>query len=105
MARHARREGELVLEGVLAADKALLWNSIKDKPKVTCASCGESFTRYVPFFCIWAETRDASGNIWLTVQDGRFEAAPGETAPLGKGAQADVVFERRVGHLSQYVLL
>ena len=55
MARHARREGELVLEGVLAADKALLWNSIKDKPKVTCASCGESFTRYVPFFCICAD--------------------------------------------------
>jgi hypothetical protein len=48
MARHARREGELVLEGTLAADKALLWNAIKDKPKVQCSSCGESFTRCVP---------------------------------------------------------
>ena len=45
MARHARREGELVYEGKLAEDKALLWRTIKDKPKVTCAKCGESFTR------------------------------------------------------------
>ncbi|ORY34643.1 hypothetical protein BCR39DRAFT_513805 [Naematelia encephala] len=45
MARHARREGELVYEGKLTEDKALLWRTIKDKPKVTCATCGESFTR------------------------------------------------------------
>ena len=46
MARHARREGELVLEGTLAPENAKLWNAIKDKPKVQCADCGESFTRY-----------------------------------------------------------
>lgn len=45
MARHARREGELVYEGKLTEEKALLWKTIKDKPKVTCNSCGESFTR------------------------------------------------------------
>ncbi|KAK8849762.1 hypothetical protein IAR55_005098 [Kwoniella newhampshirensis] len=45
MARHARREGELVYEGKLTEDKAILWRTIKDKPKVTCQSCGESFTR------------------------------------------------------------
>ena len=45
MARHARREGELVYEGKLSEDKALLWKTIKDKPKVTCNVCGESFTR------------------------------------------------------------
>ncbi|KAI9638829.1 uncharacterized protein MKK02DRAFT_21684 [Dioszegia hungarica] len=45
MARHARREGELVYEGKLAADKALLWATIKDRPKVSCEHCGESFTR------------------------------------------------------------
>ena len=45
MARHARREGELVHEGRLAEDKALLWKTIKDKPKVTCNQCGEMFTR------------------------------------------------------------
>ncbi|ORX37599.1 hypothetical protein BD324DRAFT_641785 [Kockovaella imperatae] len=45
MARHARREGELVMEGKLSEDKAILWNTIKDKPKVTCNQCGESFTR------------------------------------------------------------
>ena len=45
MARHGRREGELVYEGLLAEDKALLWKSMKDKPKVSCQVCGESFTR------------------------------------------------------------
>lgn len=45
MARHARREGELVMEGKLAEDRAALWKTIKDKPKVTCTKCGESFTR------------------------------------------------------------
>ncbi|WWC73607.1 uncharacterized protein I206_107579 [Kwoniella pini CBS 10737] len=45
MARHARREGELVLDGKLPEDKALLWKTIKDKPKVTCNDCGENFTR------------------------------------------------------------
>jgi hypothetical protein len=45
MARHARREGELVADGKLAEDKAILWRTIKDKPKVTCNQCGESFTR------------------------------------------------------------
>ncbi|WVR07974.1 hypothetical protein IAU60_005017 [Kwoniella sp. DSM 27419] len=45
MARHARREGELVNEGTLSEEKAILWRSIKDKPKVTCEHCGESFTR------------------------------------------------------------
>ncbi|KAL7423896.1 hypothetical protein Q5752_001481 [Cryptotrichosporon argae] len=44
MARHARREGELVAEGKLAEDKAVLWRTIKDKPKVECKTCGESFT-------------------------------------------------------------
>ncbi|EAL19083.1 hypothetical protein CNBH1850 [Cryptococcus deneoformans B-3501A] len=45
MARHARREGELVMEGKLSEDKAILWKTIKDKPKVVCDTCGESFTR------------------------------------------------------------
>lgn len=45
MARHARREGELVLEGALEQSKATLWATIKDKPKVQCPNCGESFTR------------------------------------------------------------
>lgn len=45
MARHARREGELVDEGKLAESKANLWRSIKDKPKVVCEGCGEGFTR------------------------------------------------------------
>lgn len=45
MARHARREGELVMEGKLQEDKAVLWKTIKDKPKVVCDTCGESFTR------------------------------------------------------------
>ncbi|KAK4686783.1 hypothetical protein P7C73_g3329, partial [Tremellales sp. Uapishka_1] len=45
MARHARREGELVFEGRLAEDKAVLWKTIKDKPRVSCTVCGESFTR------------------------------------------------------------
>jgi hypothetical protein len=47
MARHARREGELVFEGRLSEEKAVLWRTIKDKPKVTCERCGESFTRWV----------------------------------------------------------
>ena len=50
MARHARREGELVFEGRLSEDKAILWKTIKDKPKVTCNQCGESFTRWVDLF-------------------------------------------------------
>ncbi|GFZ49745.1 hypothetical protein JCM24511_07148 [Saitozyma sp. JCM 24511] len=45
MARHARREGELVADGKLSEEKAILWRTIKDKPKVTCNQCGESFTR------------------------------------------------------------
>ncbi|WVW86834.1 hypothetical protein I302_108889 [Kwoniella bestiolae CBS 10118] len=45
MARHARREGELVLDGKLSEEKAVLWRTIKDKPKVTCNECGENFTR------------------------------------------------------------
>ncbi|WVO18503.1 hypothetical protein L204_106220 [Cryptococcus depauperatus] len=45
MARHARREGELVVEGKLAENKAVLWKTIKDKPKVVCNTCSESFTR------------------------------------------------------------
>lgn len=49
MARHARREGELVMEGKLSEDKAILWKTIKDKPKVVCDTCGESFTRSVLF--------------------------------------------------------
>jgi hypothetical protein len=44
MTRHARREGELVMEGKLAPEKALLWNGIKDKPRAQCF-CGETFTR------------------------------------------------------------
>ncbi|WVQ74314.1 hypothetical protein IAR50_003912 [Cryptococcus sp. DSM 104548] len=45
MARHARREGELVVEGALDEAKAVLWRKFKDKPKVQCGTCGESFTR------------------------------------------------------------
>ncbi|ODN99135.1 hypothetical protein I350_07291 [Cryptococcus amylolentus CBS 6273] len=45
MARHARREGELVVEGALDNEKAVLWKKFKDKPKVQCDTCGESFTR------------------------------------------------------------
>ncbi|WRT69785.1 uncharacterized protein IL334_006776 [Kwoniella shivajii] len=45
MARHARREGELVIDGKLSEEKAVLWRTIKDKPKVTCNDCGENFTR------------------------------------------------------------
>jgi hypothetical protein len=29
----------------LPEEKALLWKTIKDKPKVTCDQCNESFTR------------------------------------------------------------
>ncbi|EIW71416.1 hypothetical protein TREMEDRAFT_67753 [Tremella mesenterica DSM 1558] len=45
MARHGRREGELVMEGKLSEEKAVLWRSMKDKPKVMCHVCDESFTR------------------------------------------------------------
>lgn len=45
MARHARREGDLVAEGKLAEDKALLWRTIRDKPRIRCKTCGEYFTR------------------------------------------------------------
>lgn len=45
MARHARREGDLVTEGKLSLENAKLYKAIMDKPKIRCASCGETFTR------------------------------------------------------------
>jgi hypothetical protein len=45
MARHARREGDLVTEGKLPEEKALLWKTIRDKPRIKCKTCGEFFTR------------------------------------------------------------
>lgn len=45
MARHARREGDLVAEGKLSEDKAILWKTIRDKPRIKCKTCGEFFTR------------------------------------------------------------
>ena len=45
MARHARREGDLVAEGKLPEEKALLWKTIRDKPRIRCKTCGEYFTR------------------------------------------------------------
>lgn len=89
MARHARREGELVYEGKLPEEKALLWKTIKDKPKVTCKQCGESFTRYVwvlatnSYYLYYhsALPPPQSENRMLIIQGGRFEAASNETAP------------------------
>lgn len=45
MARHARREGDLVTEGKLPEEKAILWKTIRDKPRIRCNTCGEYFTR------------------------------------------------------------
>jgi hypothetical protein len=45
MARHARREGDLVQEGKLPEEKALLWKTIRDKPRIRCKVCLEYFTR------------------------------------------------------------
>jgi hypothetical protein len=44
-ARHARREGDLVAEGKLPEEKAVLWMKNRDKPKIRCETCGEYFTR------------------------------------------------------------
>lgn len=45
MARHARREGDLVAEGKLPEEKAMLWKTIRDKPRIRCKVCLEYFTR------------------------------------------------------------
>ncbi|KLT45839.1 hypothetical protein CC85DRAFT_86731 [Cutaneotrichosporon oleaginosum] len=45
MARHARREGDLVQEGKLPEEKAMLWKTIRDKPRIRCKVCLEYFTR------------------------------------------------------------
>lgn len=45
MARHARREGDLVNEGKLPEEKAILWRTIRDKPRIRCKVCLEYFTR------------------------------------------------------------